>query len=312
MKFGTAGSSLLLCLFAFSLASAAAQDPPTQIVDRPILVKAPDNPDRYPTTQNTLATPGHPARSNSSSSGKAATSAAFSNGSRQVVQIIRFEVDGKEVSAPFQIHLYANHKWITPERVNNGFVVPIGLANSEDVKVHFQSGIYDFLINPIYRGKFSSDWIVGVDSRPYGTAKSGPEKTRNLMFSHYIRFVHAPVEPTKLVVAAQEQEDIPEWFAYPATETIMVAKEIESNSLSGILTDPDDYPIQFALVEILDEDGQRVAAVVTDDEGRFSLESRPGVYRLKFSYVGYDNLRLKVRVTPREKRNLEPQLQYQP
>jgi hypothetical protein len=212
--------------------------------------------------------------------GKAATSAAFSNISPQVVQIIRFEVDGKEVSAPFQIQLYANHKWITPERLPNGFVVPIGLANSEDVKVHFQSGTYDFLINPIYQRKFSSDWIVGVDSRPYGAAKTGPENTKNLKVTHYIQFVPASVEPTKLVVAAQEQQDIPEWFAYPGTETIVFEEEMESNSLSGVVTNPNHHPIQFVLVEILNEDGERVAAVVTDDEGRYSLGSRPGVYRL--------------------------------
>jgi hypothetical protein len=282
------------------------------MVDRPILVKAPDRPDRYPTTRNTLLGPGHIAKSKAGNSGKAATSAAFSNVPRQVVRIIRFEVDGKEVRQPFQLALYANRTWITPERVNNGFVVPTGLANAEDVKVRFQSGAYDFLINPIYRGKFSSNWIVGVDSRSYGAAKTGPDKTKNLKVTQYIQFVPAQVEPMRLVVAAQEQQEVPRGFAYPGTETIVFDGEMESNSLSGIVTNPNHHPIQFVLVEILNEDGERIAAVVTDDEGRYSLGSRPGVYRLKFSYVGYDNMRMKVRVTPREKSNLDIQLQYQP
>jgi len=49
------------------------------------------------------------------------------------------------------------------------------------------------------------------------------------------------------------------------------------------IQDPDEQPVAGVTVELLDEDGNVVAATVTDSDGRYQLTNLvPGAYRIRF------------------------------
>lgn len=109
------------------------------------------------------------------------------------VKILRFEVDGKEVHKDFRILLYVNGKTIEPVRTGNSFAVPTELQGCENVGVRFLSGKYDLLFDAVHISKFSTDWIVGVDKKPFDEQNTASEVSeppgRELLVIHYISFV---------------------------------------------------------------------------------------------------------------------------
>ena len=114
---------------------------------------------------------------------------------------IKFEVDGKEVKQKFKIILYDNNKAIEPLVSENGFTVPLEIRNSEKVNVRFLSGEYDLFFESVYLPKFKTDWVVGIDRKPFdkdNLPQSQPEK--ELLLIYYINFVPKDGDGTRMLV----------------------------------------------------------------------------------------------------------------
>jgi hypothetical protein len=127
------------------------------------------------------------------------------------VKIVRFEVDNKEIKSDFKIMLYLNNKKIEPSRDGNSFLVPQEIDNSV-VTVRFISDGYDLLFHPIYPSKFDTDWIVGVDKKPFDTDNASPQEARNLKMIYYLQFVSPNGDDTILVVNVHKKKRIKRAF----------------------------------------------------------------------------------------------------
>lgn len=69
---------------------------------------------------------------------------------------------------------------------------------------------------------------------------------------------------------------------------------VGQSSISGSISDDQSgFPIDGATVVLLDAEGERVAAALSDEEGRFILEAPDGVtYSLAVNRVGYQPIRV--------------------
>jgi hypothetical protein len=94
-------------------------------------------------------------------------------------------------------------------------------------------------------------------------------------------------------------------------ETIQVDAEINSGSLSGIVTDPTGAVASQVLVERVGPGwGQRLSAVLSNTDGHFSFAGvDPGNYSLRISKPGFNTMLLKVRVIPQTRSSLQIELQ---
>ena len=70
---------------------------------------------------------------------------------------------------------------------------------------------------------------------------------------------------------------------------------ISAANIQGQIFDPSGISIPEASVTILRED-KEVTKLKTDKEGRFYVESREGIYRLKISAPGFEASQFRVRV----------------
>lgn len=114
---------------------------------------------------------------------------------------VKFEVDGKEVKQKFKILLYVNNEVIEPLMSENGFTVPPEIRHSEKVNVRFLSGEYNLFFESVYLPKFKTDWIVGIDRKPFdkeNLPQSQPDK--ELLGIYYITFVPKDGLETRIVV----------------------------------------------------------------------------------------------------------------
>jgi hypothetical protein len=116
------------------------------------------------------------------------------------VKILQFEIDGKEAKDNFKIFLYLDGKAIEPVRIGNSFLVPSEIKNYKTVGVRFLSGGYDLFFNSVHPSKFSTDWIVGVDKKPFDQEYVTPKEARKLKLIYYLQFVSQQGDDTRLVV----------------------------------------------------------------------------------------------------------------
>lgn len=130
------------------------------------------------------------------------------------VKILRFEVDKKEIESDFKIILYLNDKKIEPLQDGNSFLVPREIDNSV-VSVRFISGRYDLLFHPIYPPKFDTDWIIGVDKKPFDTDNASLQEARNLKMIYYLQFVSREGDDTILVVNVPKEKTKPVVWTKP-------------------------------------------------------------------------------------------------
>lgn len=121
------------------------------------------------------------------------------------VKMLRFEVDKKEIKSDFRIILYLNKKKIEPIRDGNSFSVPQEINNSV-VSVRFISAGYDLLFYPIYPSKFDTDWIIGVDKKPFDPDDASPQEARNLKMIYYLQFVSHDGDDTILTVNVRKKK----------------------------------------------------------------------------------------------------------
>jgi hypothetical protein len=115
------------------------------------------------------------------------------------VKILRFEVDKKEIKSDYKIVFYHNGKIIEPTLNGNDFVVPKEIQDSA-VTMRFITKGYNLVFYPIYPSKFDTNWIVGVDKKPFDIENISPRKAKKFKLIYYLQFVSDKGDDTRIVV----------------------------------------------------------------------------------------------------------------
>lgn len=118
---------------------------------------------------------------------------------------VSFEIDGKRVEERFKILIYVDGMTIEPLRFENGFVVPAWIKKVEKVRVRFWFGKHNLLFEPVYIAKFETDWIVGIDNKPFDQENVDPQAGKELKVVYYIDFVPHDGDETRLVVKVPKE-----------------------------------------------------------------------------------------------------------
>jgi hypothetical protein len=128
--------------------------------------------------------------------------AAPISGQIRFVQILRFEVDGKQRDEKLRVFLKLGNRLIEPLRFENGFVVPAELGEQEKLDVRLIFGKYDLYFESIHASAFKTNWIVGVDEAPFDpdNIEPAPPPGKKLKLVYYIQFVPRDAEETRMVV----------------------------------------------------------------------------------------------------------------
>ena len=118
---------------------------------------------------------------------------------------VSFEIDGKRVEERFKILIYVDGIAIEPLRFENGFVVPAWPKSVENVRVRFLFAKHNLLFEPVYIAKFETDWIVGIDNKPFDEENVDPRAGKELKVVYYIDFVPHDGDETRLVVKVPKE-----------------------------------------------------------------------------------------------------------
>lgn len=103
-------------------------------------------------------------------------------------KIIRIEVDGKEIKKNYKVSFLASGKWLQAERTATGFVVPDELTTEEYLNVFITFGNYKLHFPEIHISNFKTNWIIGVDLKPFSEELVNPEDARKTKQAYYIQF----------------------------------------------------------------------------------------------------------------------------
>ena len=109
------------------------------------------------------------------------------------------------------------------------------------------------------------------------------------------------------VARNQREQKVPVPFNYPQSQdTIQIDSEIESRSLSGIVTDPSGAMASKVLVERVRRGwGKRISAVFSSEDGHFAVDGvRSGIHYLRVSKPGFNTMLLKIKVNAKSKSTL--------
>lgn len=131
--------------------------------------------------------------------------AAGSTEGRAKTVRVTLEVDGREVHQKFKITLYAGDEIIEPRMFGNGFIVPPEIKKHEKVGVRVTSEDNDLFFDSIFVSKFDTDWVVGVDRKPFAVENmisSGSYRKTKLIF--YINFISKEGDGTGVVVQVRD------------------------------------------------------------------------------------------------------------
>jgi len=123
-------------------------------------------------------------------------------GQIRFVQILKFEVDGKQHNEKFMIFLKLDDKLKEPLRFENGFVVPEEVSADEKFDARLIFGKYDLYFESIHASAFDTNWIVGVDEAPFDpdNLETPVPAGKKLKLVYWIQFVPRHGEETRLVV----------------------------------------------------------------------------------------------------------------
>ncbi|HEX8560408.1 MAG TPA: hypothetical protein VF668_20100 [Pyrinomonadaceae bacterium] len=126
---------------------------------------------------------------------------------------VKFEVDGDEVRQKFKVLLYLDDKVIEPAVSEGGFIAPPEVRSDERVNVRFLSGGYELFFNSVHAAAFGTDWVVGVDNKPFdreNTASEEPDPAgKELSRIYYITFASKKGLDTRTVVKVYRPKDSP-------------------------------------------------------------------------------------------------------
>lgn len=135
------------------------------------------------------------------------TSGFFCEAKAQAVStnILRIEIDGKEVRKSYQVFFLSNDKWVEAEKTSTGFVVPGELKTEEHLTVLITFGKQKLWFPDIHISKFNTDWIVGIDKKPYSDEFIRPEEAKITKRVYYIQFLGVGLV-TQMVVTEKKND----------------------------------------------------------------------------------------------------------
>jgi hypothetical protein len=117
---------------------------------------------------------------------------------------VKFEVDGQEIRQKFKITIYAGDETIEPCIEKDGFIVPPAIKKYEKVGVRFVSGSHDLFFDSVYLPKFGSDWVVGVDKKPFAEENLPERPHKKIKLIYYINFISRTADGTRMVVQVHD------------------------------------------------------------------------------------------------------------
>jgi hypothetical protein len=118
-------------------------------------------------------------------------------------KIVRIEIDGKEVKKDYKVFFLSKAKWIEAERTVTGFVIPSELRNVEYLGVLITFGKHRLGFLEIHVSKFTREWIVGVDQKPFSEEFVKREEAKRTKRAYYIQFQGGGLD-TQLVVTEKK------------------------------------------------------------------------------------------------------------
>lgn len=117
---------------------------------------------------------------------------------------VTFRVNDKEQQQNYKILLYVDDREIEPMLVDGGFLVPPEVKTAKTTEVRFQSGTYDLFFGALHPAKFTTDWTVGVDTKPFDPDNLRDEAPGKIQIIYYIDFESKLGDGTRLVIAVSK------------------------------------------------------------------------------------------------------------
>lgn len=103
-------------------------------------------------------------------------------------QITRIEIDGKEYKKSYKVFFLLDGKWAESERTPKGFIIPDKLKTEKYLTMLVTFGKYRLEFSEIHTSKFSEDWIVGIDKKPFSEEFVTREEAKTARRVYYIEF----------------------------------------------------------------------------------------------------------------------------
>ena len=127
------------------------------------------------------------------------------HGQIRQVKILKIEVDSKPVTSDFQLFLHRGNQKITPRRNGRSFEVPADLG-ADPVSVQIKIKGFDLWFSPVYPSKFTTNWIIGVDKKPFDSDNLGADKAKDIKLIYYLQFVSDIGDGTELIVTKKKKK----------------------------------------------------------------------------------------------------------
>lgn len=129
------------------------------------------------------------------------------NAQTESTKIVKFEVDGKEVKKNYKVSFRLNDNWIESEKTSTGFIIPNEFRDNEYLTVLIKLGKYKFEVPKIHISKFSADWVVGIDNKPFSDEIGWNIKSKTVKRVYYIKFIGSALETIRLVIKEKKTHD---------------------------------------------------------------------------------------------------------
>lgn len=123
------------------------------------------------------------------------------------VKVLKIEVDSKVVTSDFQLFIYKDGHKVIPVRDDRSFEVPREIIGDSPVSVQIKFKRFDLWFYPIYPSKFSTNWIVGVDKKPFDKENLRSEKAGELRLIYFLQFVSEKGDDTRIVVTVKKKKE---------------------------------------------------------------------------------------------------------
>lgn len=117
----------------------------------------------------------------------------------QPTKIVRFEIDGRESKKDYKVLFRSGEEWIESERTSTGFIIPAVLRDLDYLTFVIKFGKHKLEFHEIHRSKFTVDWVVGIDNRPFSDDIAWGVELGNVKRLHYIIFKGQP-ETIRVVI----------------------------------------------------------------------------------------------------------------
>jgi hypothetical protein len=128
------------------------------------------------------------------------------NAQSESTKVVKLEVDGKEVKKSYEVSFLINGKWHKAERTSTGFVVPTELKGEEYLAVLITFGKFQLEFSRLHISAFRTDWIVGVDKKPFSEEFVRREEMKETRRVYYIIFQSQSGLDTRLVIKEKKTE----------------------------------------------------------------------------------------------------------